>query len=330
MLVYNISAGVVENRGQYPIASEKAMPMLQTGPMCRYASDLEVELRVMAGPEGVAKLQLDTNVDLSRLRVISVPDDDGGLLVSKVDSQLMVAQRKVCDFLAGQGAFVEERKFSKFRMALDMWTGLMNLSDDSPKFSEIIAGEEPKPVNCVTETAKWLVGMSKHTLPALMLGVFDDFGPKLTKEMDKKAVKVLEKLREELLKEIATQKEKTKEDKKDMSIQENGGESSHNGNEGSTANGVKGNWQGTVLLYPTHPKIAPYHNHPIFTPFNFAYTGLFNALGFPVTQCPLGLSREGLPLGIQVVAAPYEDHLSLAVARALEEHFGGWVNPGSN
>lgn len=47
-----------------------------------------------------------------------------------------------------------------------------------------------------------------------------------------------------------------------------------------------------------------------------------------MTQCPLGLSSEGLPLGIQLVAAPYNDHLTLAVARYLEKAFGGWVLPG--
>lgn len=324
------SVGVVENKGQYPIAGEKAMPMLQTGPMCRYASDLEVELRVMAGPEGVAKLKLDTKVDLSRLRVISVPDDDGGLLISKVDPQLKEAQSKVCEFLASRGAFVEERKFPKFRMALDMWTGLLNLCDDSPKFSVIIAGEESKPVNCVTEIGKWMVGMSNHTLPALMLGFFDDFGPNLTKEMDKKAVNLLEKLKTELLEEMS-QGINLKKAQRDTDIIVNGEKSgmSNEKDHENQSNGGTRKWQGTILLYPTHPKIAPYHNHPIFTPFNFAYTGLFNALGFPVTQCPMGLSKEGLPMGLQVVAAPFEDHLTLAVARALEEQFGGWVNPGS-
>ena len=28
-----------------------------------------------------------------------------------------------------------------------------------------------------------------------------------------------------------------------------------------------------VLLYPTHPHLAPKHHHPLFTPFNFSYTG---------------------------------------------------------
>ncbi|GFN87654.1 fatty-acid amide hydrolase 2-a [Plakobranchus ocellatus] len=308
------SVGVVENKGQFPIASEKALPLLQTGPMCRYASDLIPELRAMAGEEGAAKLQLDTKVDLSRLRVISVPDDDGGLMVSKVDPQLKEAQRKVCEFLASKGACVEERKFHKFRMALDMWTGLMNLSDET-KFAKIIAGENPKPVNCILELGKSAIGMSKHTFPALLLGVVDDFGPNLTKARDIKAVEILKKLKKELIEEM-------KKGKEENGRQNVDGENEAEGHVGE-------NYQGTVLLYPSHPKIAPYHSHPIFTPFNFAYTGLFNALGLPVTQCPLGLSKEGLPLGLQVVSAPYEDHLSLAVAQALEEKFGGWVNPGS-
>lgn len=28
-----------------------------------------------------------------------------------------------------------------------------------------------------------------------------------------------------------------------------------------------------VLLYPSHPHLAPKHHHPLFTPFNFSYTG---------------------------------------------------------
>lgn len=35
-----------------------------------------------------------------------------------------------------------------------------------------------------------------------------------------------------------------------------------------------------------------------------------------------------MPLGIQLVAASYNDRLTLAVARYLEEAFGGWVPPG--
>ncbi|KAK5648536.1 hypothetical protein RI129_003428 [Pyrocoelia pectoralis] len=82
-----------------------------------------------------------------------------------------------------------------------------------------------------------------------------------------------------------------------------------------------------VLLYPTAPWTAKYHNASIFHPYNFGYCSVWNALNFPVTQVPLGLDSEGLPIGIQVVAAPFQDHLCINVAKELEEAFGGYVPP---
>lgn len=83
-----------------------------------------------------------------------------------------------------------------------------------------------------------------------------------------------------------------------------------------------------VLLYPPYTRAAPRHNWPMSTPFDFAYCGIFNVLGFPVTQVPLGLNRRGLPLGVQVVGTPGNDAMTIAVAQALERQFGGWVLPG--
>ena len=80
-----------------------------------------------------------------------------------------------------------------------------------------------------------------------------------------------------------------------------------------------------VLIYPSHPSPAPFHNQLLLKPFNFAYTGIFNILGNPVTQVPLGLNRQGLPLGVQLVAGRNMDRLTLAVAREVEKMFGGWV-----
>ena len=82
-----------------------------------------------------------------------------------------------------------------------------------------------------------------------------------------------------------------------------------------------------VFIYPTHPRPAPYHYQTLATFTNFAFTGIFNVLGLPVTQVPLGLSPDGVPVGVQVVGAKYQDHLTLAVAKELEEAFGGWIPP---
>lgn len=82
-----------------------------------------------------------------------------------------------------------------------------------------------------------------------------------------------------------------------------------------------------VLLFPSHPTCAPHHNEPLFKPFNFVYTGIFNVLALPVTQCPLGLGGEKLPVGVQIVASPFNDRITLAVAVELEKVFGGWLPP---
>lgn len=56
-----------------------------------------------------------------------------------------------------------------------------------------------------------------------------------------------------------------------------------------------------VLLFPSFPDTA-HHHHDIYRwIFDTGYLALFNALGFPVTNCPLGLDSNGMPLGIQVL-----------------------------
>ncbi|KAF5291400.1 hypothetical protein FQR65_LT01710 [Abscondita terminalis] len=82
-----------------------------------------------------------------------------------------------------------------------------------------------------------------------------------------------------------------------------------------------------VLIYPSAPWAASYHNASVLRPWNFYYFAIWNALKFPVTQIPIGLDSQGLPLGIQVVAAPNQDHLCIAVAKELENSFGGYVPP---
>lgn len=82
-----------------------------------------------------------------------------------------------------------------------------------------------------------------------------------------------------------------------------------------------------VLLYPSAPWPASYHYTAFLRPWNFNLFAIWNAMKLPVTQVPLGLSSEGLPLGIQVVAAPYNDRLTIAVAKRLEKQFGGYVPP---
>jgi Asp-tRNA(Asn)/Glu-tRNA(Gln) amidotransferase A subunit family amidase len=52
------------------------------------------------------------------------------------------------------------------------------------------------------------------------------------------------------------------------------------------------------------------------------YTQWFNLLGAPAAVVPVGSSKEGLPIGVQVAGRPFEDELVLAVSACVERAFG--------
>lgn len=79
-----------------------------------------------------------------------------------------------------------------------------------------------------------------------------------------------------------------------------------------------------ILILPPHPRVAPKHRSPLWSPFDFIYAGLFTVTGHPATVVPTGLNPQGLPLGVQIIARHMNDHLTLSCAELLESTFGGW------
>lgn len=82
-----------------------------------------------------------------------------------------------------------------------------------------------------------------------------------------------------------------------------------------------------ILILPPHPRVAPRHRAPIWSPFDFIYSGFFTTTGHPATVAPMGLNSEGLPLSVQIVARHMKDHLTISCAEFLEMTFGGWQAP---
>lgn len=162
-----------------------------------------------------------------------------------------------------------------------------NMTNDGPKFQEQLSNLQGN-INLWLEFFKWIFRCSNHTLIALCTALFERMGPKYNSEEHLYWVKKRDDFRRDLIDLL--------------------------GDDG-------------VLLYPTHPTPAPYHNEPVFKAFNFSYTSVINVLGFPATHCPMGLSSGGLPIGIQVISNHKNDRLCLAVARYVEKAFGGWVPP---
>jgi amidase len=56
----------------------------------------------------------------------------------------------------------------------------------------------------------------------------------------------------------------------------------------------------------------------------FSHTMAYNVAGWPAAVVRCGTSADGLPIGVQIVAAPWREDIALAVAGQLEMEFGGW------
>jgi amidase len=50
-------------------------------------------------------------------------------------------------------------------------------------------------------------------------------------------------------------------------------------------------------------------------------------MGQPATSIPIGMSKEGLPIGIQVIGPYLEDLMTIKFASLLEREFGGFIQP---
>lgn len=141
------------------------------------------------------------------------------------------------------------------------------------------------PISLLKETGKFLVRKSKITLPCLATALIEKPG-QLLSFLNRRNLKLMEDLRRRI------------EDRL--------------GDDG-------------VLLSPVFPVPAPKHGHPWFHLFGIGYSGVMNIMEFPATILPIfHREQDGVPVSIQVVSKRFNDHVTLAAAKALEEALGGW------
>jgi fatty acid amide hydrolase 2 len=285
---HKASPGLVPNTGQHPIAEGEAMRFLSTGPLCRRADDLMPLLRLMAGPDGQDPVVEDfelgdpSTVDFSSLRVLDIPNN--GHPLQGVSKDMRAAQVRVVDHLASLGARIERPKIKRLADSFNIWGSMMHLAAETPFAVHMGDGEA---INPVTETFKFLVGASDHTIPAIFLALLEgttDFPRGRAEKWRRIGLELRDEMQDLL------------------------------GDDG-------------ILVYPPYPVTAPKHRQPLLRPARFVYTGILNVLHLAVTQVPLGLDKGGLPLGTQIAANPGLDHRCIGVALELERAFGGWVPP---
>lgn len=280
------TGGLVPGSGQYPCAHGEAARIVATGPLCRRADDLWPLVRIMAGPDGIDEgtmtmaLGDPADVRIGSLTVIDVEDNG----MNPVARELKEAQERASAALARAGARIRRVRFASLRRSFEIWSATLAAAD-TQSFSVLLGNG--RRTRGALELAKWAVGRSPHTLPAIGLAMLERVND-WPRGRAPRAIEMGRALRREIVGAL--------------------------GDDG-------------VMLYPSYVSPAPRHYKPLLGPFNFVYTAIINVMQLPATQVPLGLGAEGLPLGVQVVAPPGRDHLSVAVAQLLEREFGGWVAP---
>ena len=59
----------------------------------------------------------------------------------------------------------------------------------------------------------------------------------------------------------------------------------------------------------------------------FSYSQTFNVFGLPSLAVPVARTAGGLPVGVQVIGAPFDERTVLAAGRVIERALGGWQEP---
>ena len=277
---------------KYPVM--ESMQVL--GPICRHAEDLKPILQVLVG-DNAHLLQLDADVFLTKCKFFYLTSHVGGNAVSPVEPEVRHAIQRVVDYLEDNfGVTVKPLHIPELKNILSLYTKEMSrLSPNNSLCSDIVNRDGSVWVSL--EILRSMTGFGRHTAPVLAQAAMERAGQITSFAGSIFGFKQF----------LNNQKLTVLKTRINNILGDNG-----------------------ILLSPAHPTTPPYRYQSYTKPFNFLYTAMHNALGLPATVVPLGLSQSGLPLSIQISAAEYNDHLTIALAKELERPFGGWTPPFDN
>ncbi|MFL5976799.1 MAG: amidase family protein, partial [Solirubrobacterales bacterium] len=287
---HKATSGLVPNTGQFPNTAGDAASMLSIGPLTRRAEDLMPVLRIIAGPDGIDK----------RCRAVKLGDPaevalDGldvvlseRMSVRPPSRDLRLARERAAAVLEAAGARVRRVALRSLRRALELY--LAALQEGAGTTTRTMIEDEAE---VTAKLALHRIGygafrrQGPHTVPLAILLGAEALFGHMPDRRTRRLLAAGRALTQELEAVIG---------------------------------------QG-VLLHPPHSRVAPRHGKTVGRPWVITPTAIFNLAGVPVTQIPLGLDDDGIPLGVQVAAGRERDHVAIAVALALERSLGGWLPP---
>lgn len=280
--------GVIPLEGHIPEARDYQKQMLKIGPMCRYVEDIPLLIKVMGG-DCVPPLRLHDPVDFKKIRLLYMEGIRNAPSVEPLSADMKSTLLKAVEHFETKYDIEAIRlDFPLFAKSFDIEFVSLQARDE-PKMGDYLLSIRGNKgyLNGFAEMPKLLAGTSNHSAGGVLYSMLES----INKTTEEEKAEIL-RLRERLVRQLAE-------------VLRNDG----------------------ILMFPSWPQTAPFHNQSLFTLFNITYTSIFNALTFPVIQCPMGLDDNGLPLGIQVVAGRHCDRLLISAAKEISSAFGGWIPP---
>jgi fatty acid amide hydrolase 2 len=287
---HKCSAWMVPSTGHFPPVEGELTRMFSLGPLARRAEDLMPALRIIAGPDGIDPFTRAVELgDPAKVDLQGLP-----VVVSEEASvvpirrELRAARERAAAALAAAGTRVRRVPLRSMRRALDYYLTAMS-AGSTRTIRALLEAEAGETARLTLRRAGWgaVRRRGPHTLPTVMLLASESLARRTPERHTRRALAAGKALAAE----------------------------------------VETVLEGGVLLHPPHPRVAPRHGRTVGRIWVLTPTAVFNLLGLPVTQVPLGLNPNGLPLGVQVVAGMDRDHVAIAAALELERAFGGWVPP---
>lgn len=282
------TGGITSIEGHFPDSKDKVCrEYLQLGPITRFGRDLGLLMQIMAG-KNAEKLDLLTPVETKDIKIFYALGFDG------LNGFLHTSpEPEIKLSILTALKYLKSRGCDVKRASMGDFKNSLEISLGSlvllEDFPYLINTSNPnKTSEYLSEMGKVLLGKSEYTRDALYFESIRRFNATMRTEQILKYKAEVELLKSKFAKML--------------------------GNNG-------------VLFFPTFPVPAIHHNTSILVLGNVDYCMIFNMLGFPTTHIPMGHDDKGLPVGFQVIAAPYKDKLCFQIAAELEAAFGGWVVP---
>ncbi|XP_058812822.1 fatty-acid amide hydrolase 2-like isoform X2 [Topomyia yanbarensis] len=281
------TAGVISIDGHFPTSSDEKFANFLTVGPMCRYAKDLPTLLHIMAGPRAYKLRLDETVYTNDIRIHYMEDVGFNVGFIPVDDEIKIAMYRAVQYFKGHGLQTERAEFDHMNECLEMALCTLQSLEDVPSIFE--NRENPKEKHSLLlELGKAMIGKSRFTLAGIMFYILFNTKHLFSPKEQQLYLQMAQDLKKQMIDTLGTD---------------------------------------GVLFLPTYPKAAIRHYESFGHITGVTYTMLFNALGFPGTHVPLGFNREGLPIGIQIVSAPYQDRLSLCIARELEAAFGGWKAP---